>query len=110
MFAGVDIGGLSVKVGLVTANGSVVARRQQKYESTRPDPQDVVDLAVALLRKVLETVSAAACFCCCVLKQTAIGSKTVYQTFLILHSASNVDRIVYRWKTWKPLVWAARAC
>ncbi|CAI5712095.1 unnamed protein product [Hyaloperonospora brassicae] len=55
MFAGVDIGGLSVKVGLVAANGSVVARRQQKYESTRPNPQDVVDLAVALLHKVLET-------------------------------------------------------
>lgn len=57
MFAGVDIGGTGVKVGIVTSEGSVVAREQENYHPEKHEPQDVVDLAVAVLHKVLKTVS-----------------------------------------------------
>jgi hypothetical protein len=56
MFAGVDIGGTGVKVGVVTSEGVVVAREQEKYHPEKHEPQDVVDLAVAVLHKVLRAV------------------------------------------------------
>lgn len=60
MFAGVDIGGTGVKVGVVTSEGVVVAREQENYHPDRHEPQDVVDLAVSVLQKVLRTVRARA--------------------------------------------------
>ncbi|RMX69851.1 hypothetical protein DD238_000617 [Peronospora effusa] len=57
IFAGVDIGGTGVKVGIVTSKGSVVAREQENYHPDKHEPQDVVDLAVSMLHKVLKTVS-----------------------------------------------------
>ena len=59
MFAGVDIGGMGVKVGIVTSNGSIVARKQEKYNPDHHEPQDVVDLAVSVLYNVLKTVGPA---------------------------------------------------
>ncbi|KAJ8566835.1 hypothetical protein ON010_g6286 [Phytophthora cinnamomi] len=56
MFAGVDIGGTGVKVGVVTSEGVVVARDQENYHPEKHEPQDVVDLAVSVLQKVLKTV------------------------------------------------------
>ncbi|POM61329.1 GlucoKinase, partial [Phytophthora palmivora] len=53
MFAGVDIGGTGVKVGIVTSEGVVAAREQENYHPEKHEPQDVVDLAVAVLHKVL---------------------------------------------------------
>ncbi|KAF1787973.1 ROK family [Phytophthora cactorum] len=56
MFAGVDIGATGVKVGVVTSEGAVVAREQENYHPEKHEPQDVVDLAISVLHKVLETV------------------------------------------------------
>ncbi|POM61448.1 Glucokinase, partial [Phytophthora palmivora] len=53
MFAGVDIGGTGVKVGIVTSEGVVAAREQENYHPEKHEPLDVVDLAVAVLHKVL---------------------------------------------------------
>ncbi|KAJ8566834.1 hypothetical protein ON010_g6292 [Phytophthora cinnamomi] len=53
VFAGVDIGGTSVKVGTVTARGKILARAQEAYEPDSRHPQDVVDLATAVLDKLL---------------------------------------------------------
>ena len=60
LFAGVDIGGTGVKIGIVTSKGSVVARKQENYHLDKHEPQDVVDLAVTMLHKILKTVR---CFC-----------------------------------------------
>ncbi|KUF76145.1 Glucokinase [Phytophthora nicotianae] len=54
MFAGVDIGATGVKVGVVTSEGAVVAREQENYHPEKHEPQDVVDLAISVLHKVLE--------------------------------------------------------
>ncbi|OWZ24853.1 Glucokinase [Phytophthora megakarya] len=55
MFAGVDIGGTGVKVGVVTSEGAVVVREQENYHPDKHEPQDVVDLAVSVLLQVLTT-------------------------------------------------------
>jgi predicted NBD/HSP70 family sugar kinase len=56
MFAGVDIGGTGVKVGIVTGEGKVVARALETYEALSPKPEDVVNLAAAVLHKLLAKV------------------------------------------------------
>lgn len=55
VLAGIDIGGSSVKVGLVhSADGSVVARVQ--HPITDHDPKAIVELASAALETLLATV------------------------------------------------------
>ncbi|KAI9906519.1 hypothetical protein PsorP6_004112 [Peronosclerospora sorghi] len=44
MFAGVDIGGTGVKVGIVTSKGSILAREYEKYHPEKLEPLDVVEL------------------------------------------------------------------
>ncbi|KAK1948246.1 Glucokinase [Phytophthora citrophthora] len=56
MFAGVDIGGTGVKVGVVTSEGVVVARGQENYHPDKHEPQNVVDLATRLGLGDLEAV------------------------------------------------------
>ncbi|RLN38410.1 hypothetical protein BBJ28_00014537 [Nothophytophthora sp. Chile5] len=56
VFAGVDVGGTGVKVGVVTSEGRVLAREQQNYHPDKHEPQDVVDLAALVLHEVLKTV------------------------------------------------------
>lgn len=55
VLAGIDIGGSSVKVGLVrTTDGGVVARVQ--HPITDHDPRAIVELASAALEKLLPSV------------------------------------------------------
>uniref|UniRef100_A0AAV1VMB5 Carbohydrate kinase FGGY N-terminal domain-containing protein n=1 Tax=Peronospora matthiolae TaxID=2874970 RepID=A0AAV1VMB5_9STRA len=53
MCTGVDTGGMVVKVGIVTSSGSIVSRKQEKYDPDHHEPQDVVDRAVLVLHNVL---------------------------------------------------------
>ncbi|CAH0477348.1 unnamed protein product [Peronospora belbahrii] len=55
MFAGIDIGGTGIKVGIVTSKGSIIAREHENYHPDKHEPQDVVNLAVTLLYTVLKT-------------------------------------------------------
>lgn len=59
LLAGVDIGGTSVKVGLVDAAGRVVARAQQQIPREERAPELVVGLACALLELALKQVGSA---------------------------------------------------
>lgn len=56
LVAGVDIGGTSVKVGVVDAEGHVRARAQQQIHASEQEPARVVALACALLQQALEEV------------------------------------------------------
>jgi predicted NBD/HSP70 family sugar kinase len=56
LYVGVDIGGTSVKVGVVDAEGKVLAREQQQLLSDAREPSDVVALTVALVEQLLGSV------------------------------------------------------
>lgn len=56
LVAGVDIGGTSVKLGVVDATGRVVARAQQQIHPSEQAPAQVVTLACSLLQQALEEV------------------------------------------------------
>lgn len=56
LFAGVDIGATSVKAGIVTADGRIVAREQQPLLPKRHEPADVVALTAEIVERALKTV------------------------------------------------------
>lgn len=56
LVAGVDIGGTSVKVGVVDAEGRVLARAQQQIHASEQEAESVVALACALLQQALGEV------------------------------------------------------
>uniref|UniRef100_M4BID6 Glucokinase n=1 Tax=Hyaloperonospora arabidopsidis (strain Emoy2) TaxID=559515 RepID=M4BID6_HYAAE len=85
MFAGVDIGGMGVKVGIVTSNGSIVARKQEKYNPDHHEPQDVVDLAVSVLYNVLKTT----CLKLEDLEAVGVGCPGVLRAGGVVHAAAN---------------------
>lgn len=53
---GVDIGGTSVKVGVVDAQGRILGKAQQEIHPSEQDADDVVTLACSLLHQVLANV------------------------------------------------------
>ncbi|KAG6609886.1 putative glucokinase [Phytophthora cinnamomi] len=85
MFAGVDIGGTGVKVGVVTSEGVVVARDQENYHPEKHEPQDVVDLAVSVLQKVLKTTHLGLGD----LEAVGVGCPGVLEAGGVIHAAAN---------------------
>ncbi|CAI5725939.1 unnamed protein product [Peronospora effusa] len=85
IFAGVDIGGTGVKVGIVTSKGSVVAREQENYHPDKHEPQDVVDLAVSMLHKVLKTT----CLRLEDLDAIGVGCPGVLKAGGVIHAAAS---------------------
>ncbi|KAE9114219.1 hypothetical protein PF010_g9789 [Phytophthora fragariae] len=85
MFAGVDIGGTGVKVGVVSSEGVVVAREQENYRPEKHEPQDVVDLAVSVLQKVLKTTHLGLGD----LEAVGVGCPGVLEAGGVIHAAAN---------------------
>lgn len=56
LYAGVDIGATSVKIGIVTAAGVITGRGQQALVPSELEPHHVVELTALLLFKLLKSV------------------------------------------------------
>ncbi|RLN88223.1 hypothetical protein BBJ28_00008530 [Nothophytophthora sp. Chile5] len=85
VFAGVDVGGTGVKVGVVTSEGRVLAREQQNYHPDKHEPQDVVDVAAAVLHEVLKTTNLTIED----LEAVGVGCPGVLEAGGVIHAAAN---------------------
>ncbi|KAG7400267.1 hypothetical protein PHYBOEH_006404 [Phytophthora boehmeriae] len=85
LFAGVDIGGTGVKVGVVDSEGCVVARDQENYRPGKHEPQDVVDVAVKVLRKVLKALDLGLGD----LENVGVGCPGVLEAGGVIHAAAS---------------------
>ncbi|KAF4325019.1 hypothetical protein BBO99_00000589 [Phytophthora kernoviae] len=85
MFAGVDIGGTGVKVGVVDSEGRVVARDQENYHPEKHEPQDVVGVADKVLHKVLKTLNLGLGD----LEDVGVGCPGVLEAGGVIHAAAS---------------------
>lgn len=66
LFAGVDIGATSVKAGIVTAEGRIVAREQEALRPKEHEPADVVALTARIVGRALKTVRPSVSLSCAI--------------------------------------------
>ncbi|CEG48645.1 glucokinase [Plasmopara halstedii] len=90
MFAGVDIGATGIKVGVVTSEGVVVAREQANFRPNKHKPQDVIDLSIFLLHKVLKKTKLELED----IRAVGVGCPGVLEVGGVVHAAANFP-------TWK---------
>ncbi|KAG7394981.1 hypothetical protein PHYBOEH_004422 [Phytophthora boehmeriae] len=85
LFAGVDIGATSVKIGNVAADGIIIYRVQQKLNPAELEPHDIVQFTSSLLTKLLTRMELRAQD----LAGVGVGCPGVVLPGGVLHAAAN---------------------